>query len=157
VKTIVQYLVISSLLLASVWILFGLEVNNRSIYSHFRKFGQEPSASLIQQFRRELDLNARPEPVKSKIQRVKRREKAPSRPVFVQDQRVAKLKAAARKAKAQRNARQDTKRSAQLSARLAKSQAPPVRPRVTRIDDRILAKDEKALDALLTARLDRLK
>jgi len=98
--------------LASVWILFGLEVNNRSIYSHFRKFGQEPSASLIQQFRRELDLNARPEPVKSKIQRVKRREKAPSRPVFVQDQRVAKLKAAARKAKAQRNARQDTKRSA---------------------------------------------
>jgi len=78
-------------------------------------------------------------------QKARPKKKSPSKSEKVaQDRRVEKLRTAARKANASR---------ARPKAKTVKKPS----QRKTRIDDRILAQDEKALDDLLTARLDRLK
>jgi len=145
VKTILRYLLISGSLVLTVWLMFGLQIQERSIYSHLRTLRADKAQNLLGQIRAEFESKSQSEPSKKQRTAVKKKPKSikPKKTERqVQDLRVKKLKLAAKKV---------SRPVAQKIAEKAKT------PGKTKVDVRISKKDEKALDDLLTARLDRLK
>ncbi len=142
-RTILRYLLIWGTLVLTVWLVFGYQIGNRSIYSHLLMLREGPVTNILGQFRSEFESSKRLKPVQTA--KVKAKPTAPSAKMArrIQDRRVKKLKMAAKKA----NLVQKRKRPSPTVNRTEK----------TKIDDRISTEDEKALDELLTARLDRLK
>lgn len=129
----------------TVWLVFGFQVSNRSIYSHLRNLRAAEAGNLLGQIRKEFESNSSVSTTKKKPTRVKSKSASPLKKTTerqVQDLRVKKLRIAAKKAQATQR-----KKAAKTKPQSAK----------TKVDKRISVKDEKALDDLLTARLDRLK
>ena len=152
VKTILRYLIFSGTLVAITWAVFTVKVGKRSIYSHLRNFNSSQTDTLLSDFRREFE--AQQEMLKNVTAKVKSETKPEpkikeSRKAKRQELRVKKLQLAARKATLL------TKLPKKEKA--AKKATRPQEPAKTRTDNRISMDDEKALDELLSARLDRLK
>ncbi|MEE2901322.1 MAG: hypothetical protein VYC39_03295 [Myxococcota bacterium] len=152
VKTILRYLIFSGALVAITWAVFTVKVGNRSVYSHLRNFNSSQTDTLLSDFRREFE--AQQKMLKNVTEKVKSETKPKTkskelRQAKRQELRVKKLQLAAKKAT--------------LLTKLPKKVKPvkkatkPREPAKTRTDNRISIDDEKALDELLSARLDRLK
>ena len=141
VKTILRYLLICGSLVLTVWLTFGLQINKRSIYSHLMSLRDKPATDLIGQIRSEFESRTqkKTEPKAKVTSKAKLDSKEKARKV--QDLRVKKLKIAANKVK---SAKPKPKKKSKPKKK-------------TKVDSGISVEDEKALDDLLTARLDRLK
>ena len=151
-KTILRYLIFSGTLVAITWAVFTVKVGNRSIYSHLRNFNSSQTDTLLSDFRREFE--AQQKMLKNVTEKVKS-EPTPtpkikeSRQAQRQELRVKKLQLAAKKATLLTKLPKKEKQ--------VKKSTKPRETAKTRTDNRISIDDEKALDELLSARLDRLK
>ena len=145
-RALLRYLFASGLLVALAWGTFGLEVGGRSIFGHLRTLNSKRFDSVMAQVKADLERRLASEavdeeaPPKKKTKKTKRAKTTapPAKPQAQQDGQVARLRATA--------------------SRVEPKRAP--RPRATRttgVDERISAEDHKALDDLLSARVQRLR
>lgn len=151
-KTILRYLIFSATLVAIAWAVFTVKVGNRSIYSHLRSFNSDTTGQLLTDFRKEFEAKQKKLEKRSSAKKRSPKPKSASketRQTKRQELRVKKLQLAAQKAKLLTKLPKKEK--------TAKKPTPRRAPAKTRTDNRISVDDEKALDELLSARLDRLQ
>ncbi len=128
---------LTGVLVALAWGVFGVEVGGKSVFGHARALTQKDFDSVLAEMKAELERRMDDEGHEppAKRREAKAKKKAKKEKTSARDARVERLGAAAERVRPSKKRRAPSRR--------------------TKIDERISAKDHKALDDLLSARVQR--